>query len=85
MLSGIEFQNSDSHLGEEQLRCSLPGTVIRIFLDRVDISSTLEQGSEGHDRRALSTVEALQGHLPEITFSSYASLLKLHGALPESL
>ncbi len=83
-LSGLEFHHSDPHLGEEHLRCTLSGSVIRIFLDRVEISSTLGQGSVGHDRRTLTLLEALQSHLPEITFSTYVSLLKLHGALPET-
>src|SRR5262249_9757792 len=80
-LNGIKFQTPDAHLGEAQLRCDLPGAVVRIFLDRFDISSTLGQSSVEHTHRALSVVEALQVHSPGVVFGSYASVLKLHGVL----
>jgi hypothetical protein len=81
-LNGTRFQNADSHLGEAHLRCTLFGSVLRIFLDRLDISSNLEQGAAGHDRRWLDAVESLQAYLPDLVFNSYTAWLKLHGVLP---
>jgi len=81
-LSGTQFQNPESHLGETHLRCTLPGSVIRIFLDRLDISSALEQGSVGHDRRGGDVVEALCAYLPEMRFGTYTSIINLHSMLP---
>jgi hypothetical protein len=82
VLSGMHFQSAEGHLGETHLHCVLTGSVIRVFLDRVEVSSPLDQGSAGHDRRAGHVLDAVRTLFPEIVVTTCVSLLNLHGPLP---
>lgn len=79
-LSGIQPHNAEN-LGETYLRCALPGSTLRLFLDRLEISSILERGSRRHDQLGADLGEALQAHFPEVGFGTHTAILRLHGAL----
>ncbi|HEV7515155.1 MAG TPA: hypothetical protein VGR07_02530 [Thermoanaerobaculia bacterium] len=42
VLTGTKFQNPENHLGEGHLRCSLPGSIFRVYSSKTDFFSKRE-------------------------------------------
>ena len=68
-------------LGDIHLQCDLPGATIKVFIDRVDLSTTT-----GTYRRGIATsaIEAVSRYLKKLEFSAFAASCYAHGTLAKT-
>jgi hypothetical protein len=77
----VQFRKAAT-LGEINLQCDLPTATIKIFVDRVDLST-----HSGSYRKGLATmaIEAVSRHAKKLDFSTFTASCHAHGTLSNTL
>jgi hypothetical protein len=65
-------------LGDTHLQCDLPSATIKIFFDRVDLSTT---SANYHKGLATTAIEAVSRYVKQLEFSTFAASCHAHGTL----